>query len=56
MTHLVVMMMFAALVGAVMGVVSRETRGEQLRYGLKVFGEFMVVGLLLAWGLYFLPL
>lgn len=56
MTHLLIMMLFAALVGAVMGVVSRETRQEQLRYGLKVFGEFVAIGLLLAWGLYFLPL
>ncbi|HEX8175254.1 MAG TPA: hypothetical protein VF543_09050 [Pyrinomonadaceae bacterium] len=55
MTHLLVMMLFAALVGVVMGIVSRETGREQLLYGLKVFGEFVVIGLLLAWGLYFLP-
>jgi hypothetical protein len=56
MTHLLVMILFAVIVGAVMGVVSRETTREQLRYGLKVFGEFMVIGLVLAWVLYFLPL
>jgi hypothetical protein len=56
MTHLLVMILFGAIVGAVMGVVSRETAREQLRYGLKVFGEFMVIGLVLAWVLYFLPL
>jgi hypothetical protein len=56
MTHLLVMMLFAALVGVVMGVVSRETAREQFRYGLKVFGEFVVIGLVLAWALYFLPL
>lgn len=56
MTHFLIMVLFAALVGVVMGIVSRETRREQLRYGLKVFGEFVVIGLLLAWGLYFLPL
>ena len=56
MTHLFVMMLFAALVGAVMGLVSRETAREQLRYGLKVFCEFVLIGLVLAWALYFLPL
>ena len=56
MTHLLVMMLFAALVGAVMGLVSRETAREQLLYGLKVFGEFVIIGLLLAWALYFLPI
>lgn len=55
MTHLFVMMLFAALVGVVMGLVSRETAKEQLLYGLKVFGEFVVIGLVLAWVLYFLP-
>ncbi len=55
MTHLLVMMLFAALVGAVMGLVSRETGREQLRYGLKVFCEFVLIGLVLAWVLYFLP-
>lgn len=56
MTHLFVMMLFAALAGVVMGLVSRGTVREQLLYGLKVFGEFVVVGLVLAWLLYFLPL
>lgn len=56
MTHFLVMMLFAALVAVVMGLVSRETAREQLLYGLKVFGEFVIIGLLLSWALYFLPL
>lgn len=56
MTHLLVMMLFAGLVGIVMGLVSRETAREQFRYGLKVFCEFVIIGLLLAWALYFLPI
>lgn len=56
MTHLFVMILFATLVGVVMGLVGRETRREQLRYGLKVFCEFIAIGLLLAWALYFLPI
>jgi hypothetical protein len=55
MTHLLVMMLFAALAGVVMGLLTRETAREQFRYGLKVFGEFVLIGLLLAWVLYFLP-
>lgn len=55
MTHLLVMMLFAAMVGVVMGLVSRETPREQLFYGLKVFGEFVIIGMVLAWVLYFLP-
>lgn len=56
MTHFLVMMLFAALVAVVMGVCSRETAREQLLYGLKVLGEFVIIGLLLSWVLYFLPL
>lgn len=56
MTHLLVMMLFAGIVALVFGVVSRDTGRERVLYGLKVFGEFMGIGLLLAWLLYFLPL
>lgn len=55
MTHLFITMLFAAIVGVVMGLVSRETAREQIFYGLKVFCEFVGIGLLLAWALYFLP-
>lgn len=51
-----VMMLFAALVGVVFGVVARNTRKERLLYGLKIFAEFIGIGLVLAWALYFLPL
>lgn len=56
MTHFLVMMLFAVFVAVVMGLASRETAREQLFYGLKVFGEFVVIGLLLSWVLYFLPI
>ena len=55
MTHLLVMMLFAAVVALVFGVVARDTGRESLLYGLKVFAEFMGIGLALAWLLYFLP-
>jgi hypothetical protein len=56
MTHLLVMIFFAALVATVFGVVARETIHGRVLYGLKVFGEFLGIGLALAWLLYFLPL
>ena len=55
MTHLLVMMMFASIVALVFGVVARDTGRERVLYGLKVFAEFMGIGLALAWLLYFLP-
>jgi hypothetical protein len=50
------MMLFAGIVALVFGVVARDTGRERVLYGLKVFGEFMGIGLVLAWLLYFLPL
>jgi hypothetical protein len=53
--HFLVMMLFALMVAVVFGVVSRDNVRERLLYGLKVFAEFMGIGLALAWLLYFLP-
>ncbi len=55
MIHLLVMLVFALLVALVFGLASRGTRREQFVYGIKVFAEFMGIGLFLAWLLYFLP-
>jgi hypothetical protein len=49
------MLIFALLVALIFGLVSRGSKREQLFYGIKVFAEFMGIGLLLAWLLYFLP-
>jgi len=49
------MMLFACMVALVFGVVARDTGRERAMYGLKVFAEFMGIGLALAWLLYFLP-
>jgi hypothetical protein len=50
------MMLFAMIVALIFGVVARDTSRERVLYGLKIFGEFMGIGLALAWLLYFLPL
>jgi undecaprenyl pyrophosphate phosphatase UppP len=56
MTHFLLMLAFALVVAVVFGVVSKDNLKDQFRYGLRVFMEFMAVGLLIAWLLYFLPL
>jgi hypothetical protein len=46
---------FAALAAMVFGTVAKDSNRERFVYGLKVFAEFMVIGLVLAWILYFIP-
>ena len=46
---------FAALSAVVFGTVAKDSPRDRVIYGLKVFAEFMVIGLVLAWILYFLP-
>ena len=55
MRHFLVMMLFAALASVVFGAMSKDTTRDRLLYGLKVFAEFMVIGLVLSWILYFIP-
>jgi hypothetical protein len=49
------MALFAALAAIVFGAMAKDTTRERLIYGLKVFAEFMVIGLVLSWILYFIP-
>jgi hypothetical protein len=46
---------FAMAAAIVFGTVAKDTSNERLVYGLKVFAEFLLVGLLLGWILYFIP-
>jgi hypothetical protein len=55
MRHFLVMTAFAALAGVVFGTVAKDSNSERVIYGLKVFAEFILIGLVLAWVLYFLP-
>ncbi len=55
MRHLLWMVVFAALTAIVFGVAQKGTDRQKFMYGLKVFGEFLVVALLLGWILYFVP-
>ena len=49
------MTLFAALASIVFGGMGKDTPRERLLYGVKVFAEFMVIGLVLSWVLYFIP-
>lgn len=55
MKHFLLMVLFALMVAIPFGVVGREGARKRFRYGLKVFGEFLGVGLALAWLLYWIP-
>lgn len=55
MRHFLVMTAFAVLAAVVFGTVAKDTKRERLSYGLKVFLEFLIIGLALAWVLYFIP-
>ena len=56
MTHFVLMLVFAAIVATVFGIISKDNLEDRLKYSIRVFLEFVVVGLVLAWVFYFLPL
>ena len=56
MRHVFWMAVFAGLTAVVFGVVTKGSDRQRLVYGLKVFGEFLFVALILGWILYFLPL
>jgi hypothetical protein len=49
------MTLFAAVASVVFGAMAKDTTQERWVYGLKIFAEFIVIGLALAWVLYFIP-
>jgi len=53
--HFALMILYALLVAVVFALVGREGESGRLRYGLKIFAEFVVVGFALAWLLYWIP-
>ena len=55
MKHFALMCLFALLVASVFAIVGREGEHRRVRYALRVFAEFVCVGLALAWLLYFIP-
>lgn len=55
MKHFALMSLFALLVAFVFAIVGREGERSRVRYGLRVFVEFLGVGFALAWLLYLIP-
>ena len=58
MTHFLALVLYSVLVAIVFAALSSDhrTSPERLRYGVKVFGYFVLLGLAIAWVLYPLPL
>lgn len=55
MIHFLYLVAFALFVGVAFGVYTRGTVRDRVIYGAKSFGQFLVVSLVLAWVLYFIP-
>lgn len=55
MIHFLLLSLFAALIGVVFGNISNEMGRARVLYGLKIFGQFILAGLLIGWVLYFVP-
>jgi len=51
-THFEMAIVFALLTSIVLGVVTKKTDKERLRYGLQTFGYFVVALFGLAWLMY----
>jgi hypothetical protein len=55
MIHFIYLTVFAALVSAAFGAFSTGRTRERLIYTGKTFLQFMIISLILAWILYFIP-
>lgn len=55
MIHFLYLIGFAFFVAIAFGVFATGSNREKTVYGLKIFGQFLVVSLVLAWIFYFLP-
>lgn len=55
MNHFLYLVGFALLVSIAFGAFLDGTSSERLKYGLKIFGQFILISLVLAWIFYFIP-
>lgn len=55
MIHFAYLVGFAFFAAAAFGVFVNGSSREKLIYGIKIFAQFIVVSLVLAWIFYFLP-
>ncbi|MBI4469773.1 MAG: hypothetical protein HY650_10690 [Acidobacteria bacterium] len=52
MTHLAAMSLFAFFIAVIFAIVTKQETEDQVKYGIKVFLAFMLIGLGLAWVMY----
>lgn len=55
MIHFLYLIGFAFFAAVVFGAVTAGTSKEKIIYGVKVFAQFVIISLVLAWVFYFLP-
>lgn len=55
-SHVLLMALFSLFVSAVFATLMQDEPRAQLRLGARMFGGFMLAGLVLAWFLFFFPL
>ena len=55
MIHFLYLVGFAFFVSIVFGVFTNGNSREKFIYGLKIFAQFILISLILAWIFYFLP-
>ncbi len=53
--HFPALLLFSFFVSVVFGVLSKDTPRDRVIYGVKVFGAFVGIALLLGWILYPVP-
>jgi hypothetical protein len=53
--HFPALLLFAFFVSVVFGLLSKDTPGQRLLYGVKVFAAFLVFAVVLGWIMYFVP-
>lgn len=55
MIHFIYLLAFAMFVSVAFGALAGGTTRQRLVYGAKTFAQFVIVSLILAWLLYFIP-
>lgn len=55
MIHFIYLVLFALFVSVAFGIFSSGSNRDRIIYGLKTFAQFVIISLVLAWVLYFVP-
>jgi predicted cobalt transporter CbtA len=55
MIHFLYLIGFALFTGVIMGAISNGDKKQKLFFGLKIFAQFTLISLGLAWVFYFIP-